>query len=193
MHMKIVAILGSPRKNGNSTTLATIIADDLANRGATVITHCLNDLSYRGCQACGACKTTSDKCVLKDDLALVLEDVHHADVLILATPVYWGEVSAQMKAFIDRIYSFLTPDFMTEPIKHRLAAGKSLVFIQAQGAQEEQLFTDIFPRYNSFFTQLNLFEKSFFLRACGVNDRKDAATRSDLLDRAKEIAAQLSA
>lgn len=190
--MRIVAILGSPRKNGNSTTLATIIADDLVNKGGTVVTHCLNDLSYRGCQACGACKSTSEKCVLEDDLAPVLEDVRHADVLILATPVYWGEVTAQMKGFIDRIYSFLTPDFMTEPIKHRLTAGKSLVFIQAQGAQEEQLFSDIFPRYNSFFTQLNLFEKSFLLRACGVNDRKDTASRNDLLDRAKEIAVQLT-
>lgn len=185
--MKIVSLLGSPRKKGNSAILAGTITAFLAEEGNEIVIHSLNDITFKGCQACGGCKGSSEVCVLKDDLTPVLNDIHDADVVIMATPVYWGEVSSQMKGFIDRTYSFLTPGFMTEEKKHRLPAGKKLVFIQTQGAGSE-MYNDIFPRYNGFFEQLSIFQETYLIRGCDINDRGAVNERSDLLEKARQTA-----
>ena len=118
--MEVVALLGSPRTKGNSAQLARIITAILADKGNRIHEYCLNNLNIKGCQACGACKGKSSCCTVDDDLAPVLEAVKCANVIILATPVYWGDISAQLKTFIDRTYSYLTPGFMTAESKHRL-------------------------------------------------------------------------
>ncbi len=189
--MKIVSLHGSPRKNGNSSKLAGIVTDTLAKNSHEIVHHHLNDLSYKGCQACMACKGKSEECILKDDLSPVLLDIKNADVLLLATPVYWGDITAQMKGFIDRTYSFLTPNFMTDEIKHRLPIGKKLVFIQTQGAPEE-MYGDIFPRYNGFFEHLNMFDETHFIRGCGINEKDAVSARTDLIEQAKKIGNDLS-
>ncbi|WP_163338912.1 flavodoxin family protein [Desulfopila sp. IMCC35008] len=188
--MKIVSLLGSPRKKGNSTQLAGIVTSTLKEKGNSVTEYFLNELVFKGCQACMACKGKSESCVVKDDLAPVLEAVKEADVIMMATPVYWGEISAQLKSFIDRTYSYLTPGFMTEEIKHRLPKGKKLVFIQSQGAPQE-LYADVFERYNAFFKMLNYFDETHLLRGCELNELGQAMKRDDLVTRAKEIAEKL--
>ena len=140
--MKIVAVLGSPRLKGNSTALARKILNKAGELGAETQEFMLNKLQYKGCQGCETCKKKLDRCVLKDDLAPVLEAVKEADALVMATPNYFGEVSAQFKAFFDRTYSFLNADFSS-----RLSSGKSSVFVYAQGATELNLYGDVFPRY----------------------------------------------
>ena len=188
--MKAVALLASPRKTGNSTGLATSLTRILEENGRDVVTYHLNDLTYRGCQACNGCKTRSETCVLLDDLTPVLDDVQKADVVILASPVYWGGVNAQLKGFFDRAYSYLTPEFVTGPVRHRLPPGKKLVFILTQGG-DEALYDDIFPRYNNFFELLGLFEKSYLIRGCDLGDRQDFRTRNDLLELVEETAEEL--
>ncbi len=190
--MKVVALLGSPRQKGNSSGIASILTAEMGKQNHEIITYQLNELNYRGCQACTGCKTRSEVCVLLDDLTPVLKDVSEADVLILASPVYWGEVSAQLKGFLDRMYSYLTPEFVTGPVKHRLDSGKRLVFILAQGA-DEALYDDIFPKYNTFFEQLGLFDESFLIRGCDMNERDDYLSRDNILKRVREIVISLDA
>jgi len=69
----------------------------------------------------------------KDDLEKVLDAVRRADVLVMASPIYYGEVASQIKAFIDRTYSFLASDYVTNPHPSRLSPGKKMVFILTQG------------------------------------------------------------
>ena len=83
--------------------------------GAKVQAFSLNKLTYRGCQACMACKTGSETCVMKDDLAKVLKAVSQCDILVLASPIYYGDLSSQLKAFVDRTFSFLTADYTANP------------------------------------------------------------------------------
>lgn len=189
--MKIVALLGSPRRKSNSSVLAGVVTDLLAKPDDVLTSYNLNKLSFSGCQGCGACKTASEECVLKDDLALVLSDVKDADVLIMATPVYWGDVTAQMKGFIDRSYSYLTPDFMTSDIKHRLPPGKKLVFIQTQGSPDARQFGDIFPRYNGFWESLSFFSTSYLIRGCGLNEGVNVHDRKELIEQARTTAITL--
>ena len=188
--MRVVSLLGSPRKQGNSAQLARVITSVLEKKGYVIDEYYLNGLEIRGCQACGACKGTSERCVVDDDLAPVLEAVIQTDILILATPVYWGDISAQLKLFIDRTYSYLTPGFMSAAIKHRLPKGKKLVFIQTQGAGED-LYDEIFDRYNSFFEVLEFFDESILLRGCGLNERGAVESKEELLKRARTIAEKL--
>ena len=109
--MKIVAVLGSPRPQGNSAGLARQFLAAARELGAEVQEYQLNKLNFQGCQGCRTCKTKSEACILEDDLAPVLAAIKAADLLVLASPVYFGDLIGQMKCFFDRTYSYLQPRF----------------------------------------------------------------------------------
>ncbi|MHC1724999.1 MAG: flavodoxin family protein [Syntrophobacteraceae bacterium] len=190
--MKIVCLLGSPRDQGNSSTLAKHFCSTAEKLGAEIRIFGLNKLEYKGCQACMACKTNLDKCVLQDDLTEVLEEVASTDVLVMASPVYFWDISSQLKAFMDRTYSYLVPDFIMNPVKSRLAPGKKLVFILAQGQPDESLFTNIFPKFDHFFKMFG-FSETHLIRACGVRLPGEVATRPGVMRLAEETAETLVA
>ena len=188
--MKITCLLGSPRRNGNSATIARRFIDTAENLGAKVQTFALNEMKIRGCQACMACKTKLDHCALKDDLTQVLDDIRDSDVLVLATPTYFHDISSQMKTFIDRIYSYYVPNFLTAPVPGRLPVGKQLVFIQTQAQPDSNLFAEVFPKYELFFKRLG-FEKNHLIRACGVSAPEDVSKREEILNEAEAAARQI--
>jgi multimeric flavodoxin WrbA len=170
--MKISLIIGSPRINGNSATIAKIIADTLVKKGAVTTTFELNSLNYRGCQSCMACKSISEKCILKDDLDHVLEDIRTSDTIIFATPVFVGEITSQLKGLVDRFYSFFKNDFRTNPKPSRLTDGKKLVFVVSQGSPDINTFSDIIPRYSGLLSRLG-FSNVIPVRAIGVGPGSD--------------------
>lgn len=188
--MKVVTLLGSPRINGNTSTLAKVFNENAQAAGAEVQTFLLNKLTFRGCQACDACKTKSDKCVLKDDLAQVLEAVANTDVLVLATPIYFAEVSAQLKTFVDRCYSYMEP-FEDMPSVSRLKPGKKMVLITAQN-REEKLFSDVCEKYLMIFQFLG-FKETFLIRGCDLLKADDLKTknRRDLFELTEETAKKI--
>lgn len=188
--MKIVCLLGSPRVKGNSSTIAKHFCSTAENRGAEVKTFALNELKYRGCQGCMKCKTKADRCVLKDDLAEVLDAIREADILLMASPVYYGDISSQLKAFIDRTFSYLTPDYTSNPNPSRLMPGKKLVFILVQGNPDINRFSDIFPRYDFFF-QWYGFVDNRLIQACGIRDPGEIDAHKDILALAEKMAGEL--
>jgi multimeric flavodoxin WrbA len=188
--MHIVTILGSPRQ-GNSTGLARVFGDEARRLGATVATYCVNAMHARPCQACRACKGASETCVLPDDLTPVLGEVLEADALVLATPVYYGDVSAQMKVFIDRTHCFLKPDFITRPDPSRVPPGKSLVFIATQGQPGADDYADIWPRYEFFFDFYG-YKDRHCIRGLGLNRPDDYSRDQDLLQRTLTAARQVA-
>ena len=185
--MNVVCLLGSPRAKSNSSTIAKRFMDTAEKLGAETKTYLLNDLEYRGCQACMACKTKLEKCALKDDLAEVLGAIEKCDVLVMATPVYFGEISGQLKTCIDRFFSFLKPDYVTNPHPVRLAPGKKLVFALVQGNPDEKMFADIFPRYEYFLNWYG-FKESHLIRDCGVREAGEIEKHPDILNLAEETA-----
>jgi len=188
--MKIVCVLGSPWPKGNSALIADRFCRTAEASGAEVQTFALNKLKYRGCQACMTCKTKLDRCVLKDDLALVLDATRDADILVMASPIYYGEVSSQMKAFIDRTFSYLVPDFPTNPQPSRLTPGKKLVMILAQGDPGDEKYADVFPRYDYFFRWYG-FTDNHLIRACGVFGPGEVEEREDVMNLAEELAKKI--
>lgn len=185
--MKITCLLGSPRPHSNSAALAARFLETAAKLGAETLNYTLSRLTYRGCQACYTCKTKLDRCVLKDDLTEVLESVQRADTLVISTPVYYADVTGQLKCFIDRTYSFLKPDYITNPSPSRLAPGKKLVFITTQGQPDPERFAKVPTRYGSIFKWYG-FEESHLIRACGVGPKTTAAELEPYLREAEELA-----
>lgn len=188
--MKIVAVLGSPRLNGNSAIITERFLEAAEKAGAETRKFALNKMAYKGCQACMACKRASDVCIVKDELTEVLQAVREADVLVMASPVYYGDVTGQLKLFIDRTYCFLTPDYRTNDNRTRLAPGKKLVFVQTQGLADEAGFADIFPRYEQMFTFIG-YSEAHLLRACGLSQPGEVREREDVLNAADALAAKL--
>jgi multimeric flavodoxin WrbA len=172
--------------------MARALCRGAAQAGASVDEIVLNALDFRGCQACMSCKGKTEACALLDGLTPVLEAVAACDVLVMATAVYFGEVSGQLKCFIDRLYCFLTPTYaVSRENRSRLAPGKSACMVIAQGHRREDLFTDIFPRYAYFLNMLG-FGHLRLLRQAGVFDMGAAAARAELLERARSLGADLA-
>ena len=97
----VVAVVGSPRRDSNTAALVAAAVGELETAGAACETIALRDLTIAPCLAHDACADYA-ACPRADDAEGVLERVYAADCLILGTPVYYENVSAQMKAFIDR-------------------------------------------------------------------------------------------
>ena len=190
--MKIAAVLGSPRKKGNSETLAEAFLEEAERLGAKVERFRLSALTYQGCTACRACKTTSEQCVLEDGLSPVLDALIEADAFLLATPVYFLDMPSQVKALIDRWFSFLKPGHLARPDASRLPAGKQMVLVVSQGAPESY-FVDFVIRYDFIFKLLG-FQPTHLIRGARLSDDpNDAAKRDDLLEKARTTARKVLA
>ena len=98
-----------PALQGKQPCDCQALLDKLESLGSEVQTFALNKLACRGCQAL-VYKTKLDRCVLDDDLTRMLDAVRGADLLVMATPVYFGDITSQFKGFVDRMYSFFTLD-----------------------------------------------------------------------------------
>ena len=108
---KIVIVMGSPRREGNSATLAKQVAAGAEAKGAHVERFFLQDMDIGACTACDACrKSTADDCTLQDDMAPLYPKLRAADALVIASPIYWFSVSAQTKLFMDRCYGLGGPE-----------------------------------------------------------------------------------
>lgn len=184
--MKVAGIYGSPRVNGNSTQIANRFLDEAERLGAETSCFILNKLDFRGCQGCDVCKTRQAHCGLNDDLTEVLEETRKADLLVLSTPVYYSDISSQLKAFIDRTYSFIDADYLTNPNASRLEKGKKLLYIQSQEAGEDA-YEDLFSKYQIFF-QFYGFEEYRVIKAFGLGQSSSSEEREKYLDQAAEMA-----
>lgn len=103
---KVVVILGSPRRKGNSATLAAQIARGAKSAGAAVETIFLQGLKISPCKGCDSCQKSNSKgCAIHDDMQTIYPKLIKADAWVIASPVYWFTMSAQTKIFMDRSYA----------------------------------------------------------------------------------------
>ena len=103
---RVMIVVGSPRKSGNSSILASRVAAGAKAGGALVETFFLQDLNIKPCSACDACRQRADiDCVIKDDMHKLYPKLRSADAIVVASPIYWFTVSAQTKLFMDRWYA----------------------------------------------------------------------------------------
>lgn len=186
---KTVCLLGSPRRGGNSDQLANWFCDAAAAQGADVTVFALAEVDFNGCRNLFRCKTDLDRCGQMDALTPVLENIRNADVLVLASPVYFTTVTGQMKLAIDRFFSFLVPDYAKTDEKSRLGIGRTLVFVQTQGEPESQ-YGDLLQSFSKGFRYLG-FDKQHLLRAWGVREVGDVTGDAALKARCEATAVEI--
>ncbi len=107
--MKAVVVEASPKRDGNSVTLAKEFIKGLQENGDAEITELyLEDLDIGFCRGCWSClKRGEPGCVMDDDMTWIYPKLNEADVIVFATPVYWWHINAQMKKFLDRFEGLL--------------------------------------------------------------------------------------
>jgi multimeric flavodoxin WrbA len=103
--MKILGIVGSRRKNGNTAYLVQQALNAIESKEVETELIFLGDYNIRGCTGCEGCKDTY-KCVIKDDMQKIYPLIMSADAIVLGSPTYFYNITADMKAFIERQYCF---------------------------------------------------------------------------------------
>lgn len=101
MSRKVLILSASPRKGGNSDLLCDEFMRGAAEAGNATEKIFISDKAINYCKGCGVCNSTH-KCVQKDEMAGILDKMVNADVIVLATPVYFYTMDGQMKTLIDR-------------------------------------------------------------------------------------------
>ncbi|MDR2387280.1 MAG: flavodoxin family protein [Deltaproteobacteria bacterium] len=186
--MKVTIILGSPRLDSNSEKLAKAAAAALTGPLEPPEVFKLNELRYRGCQACMGCKTKKEFCVIRDDLTRVLSSAAGADFVIITAPIYIGAISSQLKGFIDRSYSWFNPDFLNNPVPSRLKSGKKLLFIVTQGNPDVGTYRPDIENYLGYFASHGFKTAPFF---APIGDANLEKTKPGLLEEVVKVAQAL--
>lgn len=105
--MKVIAINGSPRKKGNTAELLKSMLEGAKENGAKTKLYHLYEMDYTGCVSCFACKKKGNDCnglcVIKDDLKEVLEEILKCDALIIGSPIYFSDVTGEIRSFLERL------------------------------------------------------------------------------------------
>jgi multimeric flavodoxin WrbA len=140
----IVAFVGSPRKNGNIDTLVQEVINGSAKNNIKSKIYYLNDMNIKGCQGCLYCRKHKS-CIIKDDMTEVYEDVKNADYIIIGSPVYICQVSAQTKLLLDRFYPLTEIDKGSHTPRF---GKKKLIMVYSQAAPFSFIFGNYF-RYTA--------------------------------------------
>ncbi len=103
--MRIVVVNGSPRANGNTEIMAKEFVRGAEEAGNEVVLINLRGKKIGGCMGCEYCFSHDGECVQKDDMPDILKELDQADAVVFASPIYWFDITAQLKSVIDRMYA----------------------------------------------------------------------------------------
>lgn len=126
--MKIVVLTGSPRKGGNTQIMAEAFAKGARRAQHEVVVLDVAAMTIHGCLGCKYCFAHHGECVQKDDMAKVFAALSDADMVVFASPIYWFDITAQMKTTIDRLYAGGSTGFHFHKTALLLDAGADHVF-----------------------------------------------------------------
>jgi len=133
---KALILIGSPRKKGSTAILAAEAERGLREQGVETESVFLNDLQIRGCQACYWCKMNDvADCAVKDDMQKIHRLIQESDGIIVASPIYFSGVTAQTKAWLDRMFPYISMNLMP-----KLPKTRKVSFIFTQNQPDPRLF-----------------------------------------------------
>ena len=182
--MKVLGLIGSPRVGGNTTTLVNAILEGAAEKGAETKVYNLSGLDINPCKGCMTCKIEG-KCVIDDDMQVLYDEIQAADAVVIGSPLYMWEITAQTKLFVDRLVAFLNPDFST-----RLNLPKKLVLAFTQGNPDPNTFKQYFDYMEGLFSFMQ-FDVQSSIVAAGTYIPDDILQQPEILAKAKEIGKKL--
>ena len=184
--MKVVGIVGSPRKNGNVDTLVNAALDGAKEAGMETEIFHLADMKLQGCVSCMRCKKEGI-CKFDDDVWKVLTAMRDADAVVLGAPIYYFQLNSQTRTLLDRSFAFLRPDFST-----RWNPGKKLILITSQGSPDAAAFAGVHKELTTIFQHMGGFKIVGDITMTGGNDPSAIKSRQDLVDAAKQAGQKLA-
>ncbi len=139
--MKILGVVGSPRKVGNTHTLVAAALEAAGRAGADTRLVMLRDFHIEGCRGCEGC-ATDHRCVIQDDMQNLYPLILEADGLVLASPVYFYNVSSPVKSFLERCYCLeaFDPENRACWVGIPEALGGACAVVVAVGEQAEEQY-----------------------------------------------------
>lgn len=179
MAKKIVVLSGSPRKGGNSDLLCDQFVLGATEAGCQVekIRICEKTINY--CTACDACQGNGGRCVQKDDMAEILDKMINADVIVMATPVYFYTMNAQLKTVIDRTYA-----------RYTAVSNKEMYFIMTAAVGDKKLLERTLESLRGFSACLTGAKEKGVIYGTGAwnkGDIKKSPTMSQAYEMGKNV------
>lgn len=144
MVKKLLILSASPRKGGNSDILCDQFMMGAKEAGNQVEKIFLRDKKIGHCVACGTCPSNGGRCIQQDDMAEILDKMIHANVIVMATPVYFFSMNGQMKTLIDR----------THP-RYTELSNKEMYFIMTAAVARKDLLERTLEGFRGFTSCLN--------------------------------------
>lgn len=188
---KVVGMMCSPRKGGNADLLLDRALEGAASKGAKVRKIVLNDLDFRPCQECGGCEETG-ACVLNDDLRPVYKELEGSDGIIIASPVFFGTVTAQLKMMIDRFNCLWIKKYILKKTGRPAGRRRMGLFLCVSAFDKKELFENSRKTVRIFFATIDT-DYSGDLYCGGVEEKADIKKDKTCLDKAFRLGASLAA
>lgn len=183
VRVKVIGIIGSPRKGGNTEILVERVLQGASDRGAEVVVFRLNELNIKGCQGCNSCKR-GNRCVQEDDMQEIYRELLLARGVVIGSPIYIGCVTAQTKVFLDRLYAFLIVGKGS-----RLPAGKKCVLVYTQGGGNDG--KKVMEKVATFLEEALGMNVEAIVGGNNLNPLGAVRDRKELLDMAYEAGVSL--
>ncbi len=182
--VKVLGIIGSPRRHGNTHILIDNVLEGAKSAGALTESIFLNDLLIKECDGCHVCWKGLE-CPKRDGMNPLYQKINDSDVLIFGTPVYWYGPTAIMKCFIDRFVYFNCPE-NREKIKGKSAA--VVIPFEEEDERASLATVEIFEKSLGYL-EMNLTD---VLLAPGVGEKGAILEKKIILERAYNIGRMLS-
>ena len=177
--MNILILSGSPRKGGNTDLLVEAFVKGASQKHYVEVVP-VRDYKVNPCMGCNACfRNEQHLCVQKDDMMMIYEKMAHADMLVIASPVYFYGLSAQLKAVIDRCHN---------PIRDTFCI-KKMALLLVGAATLPELFDSILTQYQLCLNFFKL-EDAGRVLVRGVKDKGDIKN-TDALNKAFELGQEI--
>jgi multimeric flavodoxin WrbA len=176
---RVLGIMGSPRKRGNTHLLLERVLAGAESAGAETGLVLLGDIDIRECTGCHSCWRTGS-CAIADGMNGIFPRIAEADVIVFGTPVYWFACSGLMKLFIDRLVYFNGPD-----TRQRIKGKRAAVVIPFEDTAEETV-RPVIEFFDSCFRYMELVPAGRLV-APGVTVRGEVAEDEALIALAEEM------
>jgi len=180
--VKVLGIAGSPRRGGNTDLLLAEFMRGAASKRAEVKTIVLNDLKITPCQHCDACLKAGN-CRIEDDMQMVYRELEQADRIVLASPIQFMGVTAQMKAMIDRFQALWARKYVLKVPPLGTSRERKGFFISVGGRKIANLFEPALVMVKTVFRILDITYAGELLFP-GVDEKGAIAKHPDALQQA---------
>lgn len=179
--MKVVCLCGSPKKDGNTSKILNEVVRALHESGAEVTQYFIGERNINYCTGCKLCEKDGE-CIQNDDVKTIIDDIYASQLVIVASPSYWGDITGQMKVFIDRCTPYCNENINRKPSPDNIK-GIAIAIRAGQNKKENETLIHTFEH---FLGHLNIPLISNFT-AEGINTADDLKNKPEVLIKAYEF------